>query len=184
MADYAVAVARELGWEQKRLDLLLHAAPMHDIGKIAVPDSILKKPGPLDPDEWEIVKRHPLTGARILSGSSSDVLRLAEVVALTHHEKWNGSGYPHGIAGEAIPLVGRVVAICDVFDALTERRPYKQPFALPTAMSIIGAGAGAHFDPEVVAAFFRAEQAILAIRARYSSDERRGHEEASARATI
>jgi len=173
MADYAVAVARELGWDPKRLDLLLHAAPMHDIGKIAVPDGILKKPGPLDAGEWEIIKRHPLIGARILSASSSEVIRLAEVVALTHHEKWNGSGYPHGIAGESIPLVGRIVAVCDVFDALTVRRPYKEPFALPAALSIIRDSSGSHFDPGVVAAFFRAEQAITAIRNRYSSDERK-----------
>lgn len=171
MADYAVAVARELGWDEQRLELLLHAAPMHDIGKIALPDSILKKPGPLDAAEWEIVKRHPLIGGRILSGSSSEVIRLAEVVALTHHEKWNGSGYPHGIAGDAIPLVGRVVAVCDVFDALTVRRPYKQPFPWQNAIAVIRDGSGSHFDPEVVAAFLRAEPVMAAVRARYAAGE-------------
>jgi putative two-component system response regulator len=172
MANYAVAVARELGWKQDALDLLLHAAPMHDIGKIAMPDSILKKPGPLDASEWKVIKQHPLIGARILSGSSSDVIRLAEVVALTHHEKWNGSGYPYGISGDAIPLVGRIVAVCDVFDALTVRRPYKGPFPLPEALSIIRESAGSHFDPTVVEAFFSAQPEIMRVRAQYTIDER------------
>ena len=171
MANYAVAVARELGWKKDALDLLLHAAPMHDIGKIALPDSVLKKPGPLDASEWKIVKQHPLIGARILSGSSSEVIRLAEIVALSHHEKWDGSGYPHGISGDAIPLVGRVVAVCDVFDALTVRRPYKGPFSLPEALSIIRQGAGSHFDPTVVDAFFSAQPDIMHIRARYTINE-------------
>ena len=172
MANYAVAVARALGWKQDVLDLLLHAAPMHDIGKIAVPDCILKKPGPLNESEWDVVRRHPLTGARILSGSASEVIQLAEVVALTHHEKWNGKGYPQGIAGDAIPLVGRIVAICDVFDALTVRRPYKPPFPLPKALSIIREGVGSHFDPTVAEAFFSAQIEIMAIRDRYLASER------------
>lgn len=171
MANYAVAVARALGWKQEPLDLLLHAAPMHDIGKIAVPDSILKKPGPLDESEWAVIRRHPVIGARILSGSTSEVIRLAEVVALTHHERWNGQGYPHGISGNAIPLVGRIVAICDVFDALTVRRPYKPPFPLSKALSIVRESAGSHFDPTVVEAFFGAQREILAIRERYAFNE-------------
>jgi putative two-component system response regulator len=161
MAHYAVAVARQLGWNAADLDRLFHAALMHDIGKLALPDSILQKTGPLNAEEWAIVKRHPLVGARILSGSDSEIIQLAEVVALTHHEKWDGSGYPRELKGEAIPLVGRIVAICDVFDALTVRRPYKPAFPLDRAYSILRQGSGSHFDPGVVHAFFAAESEVL-----------------------
>lgn len=170
MANYAVAVARELGWSGDALERLLHAAPMHDIGKIGIPDSILKKPGPLDSAEWEVIKRHPVIGARILSGSSSEVIELAEVVALTHHEKWDGSGYPHGLSGEAIPMVGRIVAICDVFDALTMRRPYKKAFPVADSLAIIRKGSGTHFGPHVVDAFFSVQPEIMQIRTRYTVD--------------
>ncbi len=170
MAHYAVAVARQLGWEVEDLDRLFHAALMHDIGKLALPDSILQKPGPLDAAEWAIVKRHPILGARILSGSDSDIIQLAEAVALTHHEKWDGSGYPHGLRAEDIPLVGRIVAICDVFDALTVRRPYKRAFPLDKAFSIVRQSSGSHFDPAVVQAFFAAESEVLRVHHRYGDD--------------
>jgi putative two-component system response regulator len=167
MAHYSVAVARSLGWDESNLELLLHAAPMHDIGKIAMPDSILQKPGPLSPAEWTLIKRHPAIGASILSGSDSEVIRLAEVVALAHHEKWDGSGYPRGLVGEDIPLVGRIVAICDVFDALTIRRPYKEAFPVEDALDILRRGSGGHFDPRVVDAFLAALPEILRIRTQF-----------------
>ena len=170
MAHYSVAVARELGWLPENLDLLFHAALMHDIGKLALPDSILHKTGPLDLEEWAVMKRHPLVGARILSRSDSDILKLAEIVALTHHEKWDGSGYPHGLEGEDIPLVGRIVAICDVFDALTVCRPYKEALAFDVACMIVRQGSGNHFDPAVVRAFFAAETEVLRIHDLYGDD--------------
>jgi putative two-component system response regulator len=170
MAHYAVAVARQLGFAAEALDELFHAALMHDIGKLAMPDSILHKPGPLDPTEWAVMKRHPLVGARILSGSDSEIIRLAEVVALTHHEKWDGSGYPHGLKGSTIPLVGRIVAICDVFDALSVRRPYKEALPLDRTYEILRSGNGSHFDPDVVRAFFAAESEILRVRESYQDD--------------
>jgi putative two-component system response regulator len=170
MSHYAVSVARQLGWSAKDLDRLFHAALMHDIGKLALPDSILQKAGPLNAEEWAVVKRHPLVGARILSGSDSDIIQLAEIVALTHHEKWDGSGYPRGLKGEDIPLVGRIVAICDVFDALTVRRPYKPAFPLKKAYSILRESSGSHFDPAVVQAFFAAEAEILRTHCSYGDD--------------
>ena len=170
MAHYAVAVARQLGWPDEDLDRLFHAALMHDIGKLALPDSIVHNPGPLDSAEWAIMKRHPLVGARILSGSDSDVIKLAEIVALTHHEKWDGSGYPHGLKGADIPLVGRIVAICDVFDALTVRRPYKEPLAFENASAILRQSSGNHFDPAVVRAFFMAETEARHIHHLYGDD--------------
>ena len=170
MAHYAVSVARRLGWATEDLDRLFHAALMHDIGKLALPDSILQKTGPLDSAEWAIMKRHPLVGARILSGSDSDIIQLAEIVALTHHEKWDGSGYPRGLRGADIPLVGRIVAICDVFDALTIRRPYKPAFPLNVAYSALRQSGGTHFDPAVVQAFFAAESEILHTHHLYGED--------------
>ena len=170
MAHYAVSVARQLEWPDEDLDRLFHASLMHAIGKLAMPDSILFKPGPLDEAEWIIMKRHPLVGARILSGSDSDIIKLAEIVALTHHEKWDGSGYPKGLRGDNIPLVGRIVAICDVFDALTVRRPYKQAMPFEQAWAIIRQGSGSHFDPAVVRAFFAAEAEVRRIHCRYNDD--------------
>jgi len=170
MAHYAVAVARHLGWPDQDLDRLFHAALMHDIGKLALPDSILHKAGPLDATEWTVMKRHPLVGARILSGSDSEIIQLAEIVAVTHHEKWDGSGYPHGLVGEAIPLVGRIVAICDVFDALTVRRPYKEALPFDIASTIIRQDSGHHFDPVVVRAFFAAESEARHIHDLYGDD--------------
>ena len=170
MAHYAVLVAQKLGWPDQECDCLFHAALMHDIGKLAIPDSILRKPGPLDAGEWVIMKRHPIVGARILSGSDSDIIKLAEIVALNHHEKWDGSGYPQGLRGDSIPLVGRIVAICDVFDALTVRRPYKQAMSVDRAYAIIRQGSGSHFDPVVVQAFFASETEIHRIHDQYGDD--------------
>jgi putative two-component system response regulator len=170
MSHYAAAVARRLGLSAEDVETILHASPMHDVGKIGIPDRILLKPGKLDPDEWEIMRRHSEMGARILSGSESPMIRLAETIAWTHHEKWDGSGYPRGFKGEEIPLEGRIVAIADVFDALTTRRPYKEPFTLEKSNGILREGAGWHFDPAVVEAFFAVQDEIHAIKGRF--DER------------
>ncbi len=170
MSNYSVAVARKMGLGEKTVEAILYAAPMHDIGKIGTPDRILLKPGKLDPDEWEIMKKHATNGGRILVGSDAGFIKLGEVIALTHHEKWDGSGYPKGLKGTQIPLIGRIVAIGDVFDALTSKRPYKEPFSLKKSYNIIREGRGSHFDPDVVDAFFEAEDEILKIKERYKDE--------------
>ena len=147
---------------------LLNAAPMHDVGKIGIPDEVLRKPGPLDADEWATMRRHPEIGAEIMGEHPSGVLQLAREIALAHHEKWDGSGYPRGLAGEAIPLSARIVAIADVFDALTTRRPYKEPWPVQEAMNHIAAQAGKHFDPALVALFAPLLPQLLEIRARWA----------------
>lgn len=146
-------VAQRLGLQDSEARLLRQAAPLHDIGKLGLPDAILLKRGRLTEDEFEAMKRHTELGARILDNSRSAVLRMAEQIALTHHERWDGSGYPAGRHGEAIPLVGRIVAICDVFDALTHVRPYKPAWSVSAALSEIRTLSGKHFDPRVVQAF-------------------------------
>jgi putative two-component system response regulator len=143
------------------------AAPMHDIGKIGVPDSILLKPGKLTPEEFKVMQQHPGIGARILSQTQSPLLCEARDIALYHHEKWNGTGYPKGIAGEQIPLSARIVALSDVFDALTQKRVYKPAFDLQTSLQIIDREIGTHFDPDVVKAFKSNLDAIVEIRDKY-----------------
>ena len=134
--------------------MLLHAAPMHDIGKIAIPDRILLKPGKLEPDEWEIMKSHAAVGAELLAGSRSPVVQLGEVIALTHHERWDGTGYPRGLRGEEIPLVARIIAVCDVFDALVSDRPYKTAWSVEDALEEIKSERGKHFEPRLADAFW------------------------------
>lgn len=164
MSNYAATIAREMNLKDKTAEFILYAAPMHDIGKIGIPDRILLKPGKLDPAEWDIMKTHTTIGGRILEGSDRGFIRLAEIIALTHHEKWDGSGYPKGLKGKQIPLAGRIVAIADVFDALTSKRPYKEAFSLDVSFGIIREGRGSHFDPDVVDAFFRAIDHLLVIK--------------------
>jgi HD-GYP domain-containing protein (c-di-GMP phosphodiesterase class II) len=153
MSRMASELGRFAGLGPDESDLLLHAAAMHDIGKIAIPESVLLKPGRLSGDEWELMKTHTTIGAQLLSGSRSPVLRMAEVIALTHQERWDGSGYPNGLAGEGIPLVGRICAICDVFDALISERPYKHAWSVNQALVQIDADAGTHFDPRLARVF-------------------------------
>jgi putative two-component system response regulator len=129
------------------------ASSMHDIGKIAIPDSVLLKPGPLTEDEWEIMKSHTTVGAELLSGSRSPVVRMAEIIARTHHEKWDGTGYPDGLAGERIPLTARICAVCDVFDALVSDRPYKDAWEVEAALAEIDRLAGTHLDPRLAGLF-------------------------------
>ena len=147
MSHYARLTALAAGLSRHEAERIFTAAPMHDIGKIGIPDSILQKPGPLSTSEWVIMKQHPEIGARILGEDNSELLQYARVIALSHHEKWNGSGYPHGLAGEKIPYEGRIVALADVFDALTSKRPYKEAWPIEEAIAYIRKEAGSHFDP-------------------------------------
>lgn len=167
MAHFSAMIGRELGLDHATCDMLLAAAPMHDVGKLGTPDAILLKPGRLTPDEFEIMKRHASIGHEILKDSASPVLRMAAEIALTHHEKFDGSGYPGGLAGEGIPLIGRIVAVADVFDALTSARPYKRAWTLEDARGFLEQGRGAHFDPACVDVFLAQWDAVLAIRARF-----------------
>ena len=170
MSNYAAAVARKLGLDGEVIEAILYAAPMHDIGKIGTPDRILLKPGKLNAQEWEIMKQHVANGIRILEGSKEGFIQMAKTIVLTHHERWDGNGYPSGLKGEAIPIAGRIAAIADVFDALTSKRPYKEPFSIDKSFRIIKEGRGSHFDTQVVNAFFSAIDEILAIKERYKDD--------------
>jgi putative two-component system response regulator len=155
------------------VQLLYLTCPLHDIGKVAIPDSILLKPGKLSPEEFELMKRHTLYGSETLemvvqARPEAEFLLMAQQIALTHHERWDGTGYPHGLAGDEIPLCGRIVALADVYDALTSKRVYKQAFSHETARSIILEGRGSHFDPRIVDAFLRREMDFIAVRQQYS----------------
>ncbi len=171
MSHYSASVARKMGLNEKNVEAILYASPMHDVGKIGTPDRILLKPGKLDKDEWEIMKQHTTNGAKILESSAHGFIKLGEVIALTHHEKWDGSGYPKGLKGSIIPLAGRIVAVADVFDALTSKRPYKEPFSSEKSYSIIKEGRGNHFDPDIVDALFAVEHEILSIKEKYKDDK-------------
>jgi response regulator RpfG family c-di-GMP phosphodiesterase len=166
MAHYSRLIGERLGLAVEELDLLLAAAPMHDVGKVGVPDAILLKPGKLDDIEFTVMKQHALIGWKILQGHSAGnrMLQMAAEIALSHHEKFDGSGYPNGLQGGAIPLVGRIVAVADVFDALTSARPYKRPWPVDEAAAFIKQNAGQHFDPVCTEAFFAAWDEVLAIR--------------------
>ncbi len=152
VGEMAALIAGELGLPAEEVELLERAAALHDVGKIGVPDSILLAPRRLTQEEFEVVKTHTAIGGRILSGSRSSLLQMAEVVAETHHERWDGTGY-HGLAGESIPIVGRITTVADVFDALVHDRPYKEAWSLELAVAEIGAQRGLQFDPDVVDAF-------------------------------
>lgn len=170
MAHYSLIIARHLGLDRKAQALLLQAAPMHDVGKIGIPDHILLKPGRLTPEEFEIMKAHARLGYELLQGSASPVLQAGAEIALCHHEKFDGSGYPGQLAGEAIPLFGRIVAVADVFDALTSERPYKPAWTLADARQLLEDGRGAHFDPACVDAFLACWDEALEIRARFQDE--------------
>ncbi len=164
ISRYSAALARQLGWSEPEVELLLYAAPMHDVGKIGVPDAILTKPGKLTDEERKIMQEHTHIGARIMSGSDSEVLKLGELVAFTHHEKWNGKGYPRGLNGEDIPLAGRIVALVDAFDALTTKRVYKAAVDPKQAFERLKPDSGIHFDPRVFQGFTEIFPLILSIR--------------------
>lgn len=170
MSHYAWRLAREAGYSEEAADELLNAAPMHDVGKIGIPDAVLLKPGKLNAAEWAIMRQHTVMGARIIGEHPSSLLRLAAMIALRHHEKWDGSGYPDGLAGEDIPHAARIIALVDVFDALTSVRPYKPAWAVEDAVAHIRKESGRHFDPELVEAFLRCLPDILEFRTRWADE--------------
>lgn len=164
MANYSHHIARNMGLSEEEQELILQACPMHDIGKVAIPDHILLKPGKLDPDEFELIKTHATIGHEILKNSPSKMLQASAIIALSHHEKFDGTGYPAGLKGDNIPLYGRITAVADVFDALTSDRPYKRAFDIEVAVDIIRKGDGTHFDPACVRAFFRDWDFVLQFK--------------------
>lgn len=168
MSHYAYQLGLAIGLDAVQADDLLNAAPMHDVGKIGIPDHILRKPGPLTPEERSIMQTHTFIGAKIIGEHPGGMLALAHSIALTHHEKWDGTGYPKGLAGEDIPLEGRITAIADVFDALTTKRPYKAAWSQDDAARYLQEQRGQHFDPELVDQFLAAMPAISAITARWA----------------
>jgi putative two-component system response regulator len=170
MAHYSRLIAEGLGLSPEEQQTLFEAAPMHDIGKVATPDEILLKPARLTRDEFEIMKRHASVGHSILAGSTSAVLQAAALIAISHHERFDGSGYPNRISGEGIPLFGRIVAVADVFDALTSDRPYKRAWDVDAAADFIRKESGSHFDPVCVDAFFAKWEQVLEVQARYGEE--------------
>lgn len=168
MSHFARIVGIALGMSDDEADDLFNAAAMHDVGKIGVPDAILLKPGPLDEAEWALMRRHPTMGAEIIGEHPDRMLQMARRVAACHHEKWDGSGYPQGLAGTAIPLEARIVALADVFDALTSVRPYKPAWEIDRAVALLKEQAGRHFDPALVAHFLANLPAIEAVRERWA----------------
>lgn len=168
MSHYARLVGRAMGMSDEEADDLLNAAALHDVGKIGIPDGVLLKPGPLDDTEWALMRGHPAMGAEIIGEHPDRMLQMARRVALHHHEKWDGTGYPEGLAGAAIPLEARIVALADVFDALTSVRPYKPAWDIDRAVALLQAQAGQHFDPEVVRHFLANLPAVLMIRERWA----------------
>ena len=167
MSHYSAMIARRMGLAADFAEALLLAAPMHDVGKLGIPDTILLKPGRLTPEEFEVMKRHPLIGHDILKDSSSEVLRLGATIALSHHEKFDGTGYPLGSVGDAIPLEGRIIAVADVFDALTSVRPYKPAWPFSRAIALLREGRGSHFDANCVDAFLSGWNEVLDIYGRF-----------------
>ncbi len=157
LSHYSKKMALCIGWSEESASQLFAAAPMHDVGKIGIPDAVLGKNGPLEEEEWEMVKQHPALGASLLTGSSSPLLKMAKEVALTHHERWDGSGYPNGLKGEQIPLTGRIVMLADHYDALRSQRPYKPSFSHKKTCDLMLNGNDrtkpSHFDPQLLAAF-------------------------------
>lgn len=166
MGEYAATLAQALGWDEKATEEMRLAATMHDVGKIGVADAILRKPGKLTAEEFELMKDHTRIGARILEGSTIALLNLAHDIALHHHEKWNGDGYPQGLRGEAIPLCARIVAVCDVYDALVSDRVYRPAMPEAKALGIIREGRGSHFDPDILDVFLERLPRLRAIRER------------------
>jgi putative two-component system response regulator len=190
VGKYAAVIGRQLGMDEKKVESLELAAQLHDVGKIGVSDAILLKPGKLDPDEfaqmqkhcafgktiiqpladneWQLLRKHAEIGKHIMSISSSPIMQLAAVIALTHHERWDGSGYPLGLAGKDIPIEGRITAVADVYDALTSSRPYKPALSHQESLRILKEACGSQFDPTVLDAFLACAQEIMAIQAEYS----------------
>ncbi len=164
VSQYSTKIGEAIGLDKKEIELIQYGSPLHDIGKLGIPDCILLKPGPLTSEEWRVMKKHTTIGANILRDSKIEFLRVAQEIALYHHEKWDGTGYPLGLKGEEIPLFARITAIADVFDALTTDRPYRKALSVETALEIIKKGKGTHFDPALVDAFFKIKDDILEVK--------------------
>jgi putative two-component system response regulator len=176
MSRYCEVLARNLKLPQKEQEIIYYASPMHDVGKAGIPDAILLKPAKLSPEEWTIMKQHTEIGGRILGGSGSELLQAGKLIALSHHEKWDGTGYPNGLAGEAIPLQGRICAVADVFDALTSKRPYREPLRNDKALQIMREGKGTHFDAHLLSLFLDTIKEMEAIQRLHPDAEvRPGH---------
>jgi putative two-component system response regulator len=170
MSHYARLIASAAGLGERSVDIIFNTAPMHDVGKLGIPDSILLKPGKLSEDEWTVMKRHPEMGAEIIGQHDDDILRTARIIALTHHEKWDGSGYPAGLAGQAIPVEGRIVAVADVLDALLSERPYKPAYSLEKSMEFMTAQAGQHFDPAMIAALRAVLPEVVRVKESFADE--------------
>lgn len=170
MSTYSMLIAEALGYSKDYCKMIQLASPMHDIGKVGIPDAILTKPGKLDEQEWIEMKRHPLYGAEILKHSENELIYISERIAFTHHEKYDGSGYPKGLKGEEIPIEGRIVALADVFDALTSKRFYKEQIPLEETLKIIREGSGKHFDPKVVQAFEKVLPQIVEVMNQHADE--------------
>jgi len=170
LGSYVRLLSTRAGLTNIEADKMMSASIMHDIGKIGIPDSVLLKPAKLTSAEFEIIKQHTLIGAHIIGEHKSELLQLSRLTALTHHEKWNGTGYPHGMAGEEIPLIGRLTAIADVFDALTSVRPYKQAWSVDDALECIGGEAGKSLDPELTSLFMESRPEVEKIMKTFSDD--------------
>ncbi|XQF92088.1 response regulator [Pseudoalteromonas espejiana] len=168
MSQYSKLLALEFGMSEQHAELLRQAAPMHDVGKIGIPDAILLKPGRLTSEEFDYMKQHAVIGAQILANSSSQLLQLAHTLAIEHHEKWDGSGYPNALIGEEISIEGRIVAIADVFDALTSKRPYKEAWSIEQTLAHLQEQAGKHFDPQLISLFVNKLDDIVAIKNAYN----------------
>ena len=168
MSKYSALLGQAIGLDDKKCELILNASPMHDIGKIGIPDRILLKPGKLDSAEWEIMKTQVTIGGEILSGDDSTLIVMARIMTMEHHENWDGSGYPKGLKGEEISLQGRIIPVCDVFDALTSERPYKKAWTVEEAMVEIKNLSGAKFEPFLVEKFQHILPEVLKIKASYS----------------
>ncbi|MCU1717686.1 two-component system response regulator [Pseudomonas sp. 5P_3.1_Bac2] len=164
MSHFSKILALAAGYSPEAAEELLHAAPMHDVGKIGIPDAILQKPGKLNDEEWAVMSQHPVIGARIIGQHPSGLLKLAASIALNHHEKWDGSGYPNGLSGEQIPHAARIVAIADVYDALTSTRPYKRAWSVDEALALIRRESGKHFDPQLVELFITCMPTIIEVQ--------------------
>jgi HD-GYP domain-containing protein (c-di-GMP phosphodiesterase class II) len=184
MAHYSALIAQALGFPHDRTEMLLYAAPMHDVGKIGIRESILQKPGKLTPDEYEEMKQHTILGARIFEGSQVPVLQLSATIALTHHERLDGTGYPRGLRGDEIPIEGKIVALADVFDALASQRCYKPAYPLDKCLRILEEERGRAFDAELVNAFVSRLDDVLTIRDHYSSDSDDGAAESQQAAGV
>jgi putative two-component system response regulator len=170
MSEYCAVIARGLKLPDQEVELIFHASRMHDVGKIAVPEAILRKPASLNADEWHLMRQHSALGSAILANSTSEILQAGRVMALHHHERWDGAGYPQGLAGDQIPLWGRICAVGDVFDAVTSERPYKPAFPNEEALQLLRDGRGKHFDPRVIDVFFECLDEILAIQEKFKDD--------------